>query len=240
MNDGGLSAEKPPAERSASTSYTYPDWEWVNGVAIIGPDGRVDPVRRVLTFTSAPLDSRSRRHRADRAQALRVIDRDRHPVHRQADRPASAGRRARARQASSRRSRRCRRAGSRPRTARRTRSARSPSGRSTPTPIRSRSRPARSTSSTSRCCRSPTCSRRATASGSSSPTAIRRRPTACSRIPIIRRRWAPTPSTTTPRTRRASCCRWSGRGPYSTFEVLAARMAVAEAARTSAAIQACP
>ena len=38
-----------------ATSYTYPDWEWVNGVAVIGPDGRVDPVRRVLTFTSAPL-----------------------------------------------------------------------------------------------------------------------------------------------------------------------------------------
>ena len=56
MNDGGLSADKPPANE-ASTSYTYPDWEWVNGVAIIGPDGRVDPVRRVLTFTSAPLET---------------------------------------------------------------------------------------------------------------------------------------------------------------------------------------
>jgi putative CocE/NonD family hydrolase len=55
MNDGGLSADKPPAGE-ASTSYTYPDWEWVNGVAIIGPDGRVDAVRRVLTFTSAPLE----------------------------------------------------------------------------------------------------------------------------------------------------------------------------------------
>ena len=55
MNDGGLSTEKPPADEP-STSYTYPDWEWVNGVAIIGPDGRVDPVRRVLTFTSAPLE----------------------------------------------------------------------------------------------------------------------------------------------------------------------------------------
>jgi predicted acyl esterase len=55
MNDGGLSADKPPANE-ASTSYTYPDWEWVNGVAIIGPDGRVDAVRRVLTFTSQPLE----------------------------------------------------------------------------------------------------------------------------------------------------------------------------------------
>ncbi|WP_068016954.1 CocE/NonD family hydrolase [Rhodoplanes sp. Z2-YC6860] len=56
MNDGGLSADKPAANE-ATTSYTYPDWEWVNGVAIMGPDGRVDPVRRVLTFTSAPLDA---------------------------------------------------------------------------------------------------------------------------------------------------------------------------------------
>ena len=55
MNDGGLSTDKPKADEP-STSYTYPDWEWVNGVAIIGPDGRVDPVRRVLTFTTAPLE----------------------------------------------------------------------------------------------------------------------------------------------------------------------------------------
>jgi predicted acyl esterase len=56
LNDGGLSAEQPAANEAA-TSYTYPDWEWVNGVAVTGPDGRVDPVRRVLTFTSAPLES---------------------------------------------------------------------------------------------------------------------------------------------------------------------------------------
>ena len=54
MNDGGLSTDKPAGE--PSTSYTYPDWEWVNGVAIIGPDGRVDPVKRILTFTTAPLE----------------------------------------------------------------------------------------------------------------------------------------------------------------------------------------
>ena len=60
MNDGGMSPEQPAADEAkeaTSTSYTYPDWEWVNGVAIIGPDGRVDAVRRVLTFTSAPLDN---------------------------------------------------------------------------------------------------------------------------------------------------------------------------------------
>ena len=54
LNDGALSTE-PPAADEAPTRYTYPDWEWVNGVAVIGPDGRVDPARRVLTFTSAPL-----------------------------------------------------------------------------------------------------------------------------------------------------------------------------------------
>jgi putative CocE/NonD family hydrolase len=54
LNDGSLSNEKPAAAQS-TTSYTYPDWEWINGVAVAGPDGRVDPVRRVLTFTSAPL-----------------------------------------------------------------------------------------------------------------------------------------------------------------------------------------
>ena len=54
---------------------------------------------------------RSRRHRADRAEALRLIDRDRHPVHRQAVRPASAGRRGAKEGRRSRASRRCRRAG---------------------------------------------------------------------------------------------------------------------------------
>jgi uncharacterized protein len=54
LNDGGLSAEAPPAGEGA-TRYTYPDWQWTNGVVATGPDGRPDPVRRVLTFTSAPL-----------------------------------------------------------------------------------------------------------------------------------------------------------------------------------------
>jgi uncharacterized protein len=54
LNDGGLSIE-PPAPEETATSYAYPDWEWMNGVVTSGPDGRPDPVRRVLTFTSAPL-----------------------------------------------------------------------------------------------------------------------------------------------------------------------------------------
>ena len=90
LNDGALSAEQPAAGEAA-TSYTYPDWEWVNGVAVIGPDGRVDPPRRVLDIHQRAARRRSRCHRADRAQAVRVIDRDRYPVHRQADRPAPAG-----------------------------------------------------------------------------------------------------------------------------------------------------
>jgi putative CocE/NonD family hydrolase len=54
LNDGGLSTV-PPAADEAATSYSYPDWQWMNGVVVTGPDGRPDAVRRVLTFTSAPL-----------------------------------------------------------------------------------------------------------------------------------------------------------------------------------------
>jgi predicted acyl esterase len=56
MNDGALSTEAPPAGEPA-TSYTYPDWEWVNGVVVTGADGRPDFTKRVLTFTSAPLEA---------------------------------------------------------------------------------------------------------------------------------------------------------------------------------------
>jgi putative CocE/NonD family hydrolase len=55
INDGGLSPEAPSREDS-TTSYTYPDWEWKMGVIASDPEGRPDPIRRVLTFTSAPLD----------------------------------------------------------------------------------------------------------------------------------------------------------------------------------------
>ena len=53
LNDGAL-AEAPAAGDSASTAYTYPDPDWAIGIATAGP-GAPDPVRRVLTFTSAPL-----------------------------------------------------------------------------------------------------------------------------------------------------------------------------------------
>jgi predicted acyl esterase len=54
LNDGGLSTEAP-GETEGATSYAYPDWEWKNGVVAIDAAGRPDPVRRVLTFTTAPL-----------------------------------------------------------------------------------------------------------------------------------------------------------------------------------------
>ncbi|CAN0466577.1 unnamed protein product, partial [Phaeothamnion confervicola] len=56
INDGSLSTAKPAADERP-TSYSYPDWEWVNGVVAMDPKGRPDPIRRVLTFTSAQLMS---------------------------------------------------------------------------------------------------------------------------------------------------------------------------------------
>ena len=56
LNDGGLAQQA--ASGTAATSYQYPNPGWVAGVAGFGPSGPAggfDPVRRVLTFTSAPL-----------------------------------------------------------------------------------------------------------------------------------------------------------------------------------------
>ena len=58
LNDGGLAPQA--ATGAASTSYQYPNPGWVAGVAGFGPTGPAggfDPVRRVLTYTSAPLAS---------------------------------------------------------------------------------------------------------------------------------------------------------------------------------------
>jgi putative CocE/NonD family hydrolase len=53
INDGAMSTTAPP-RNGGSTSYNYPDPEWRNGVVAMGPNG-MDPVRRVLTFTTDPL-----------------------------------------------------------------------------------------------------------------------------------------------------------------------------------------
>jgi hypothetical protein len=54
LNDGALDAGAP-AGNGLQTSYDYPDPGWRIGVVGDGPNGRPDPVRRVLTFTTAPL-----------------------------------------------------------------------------------------------------------------------------------------------------------------------------------------
>ncbi len=55
LNDGSLTDAAPGANGGA-TSYDYPDPKWKIGVVSFGPNGP-DPVARVLTFTSAPLDA---------------------------------------------------------------------------------------------------------------------------------------------------------------------------------------
>jgi putative CocE/NonD family hydrolase len=57
LNDGGLTHE--PGATGGATSYSYPDPGWVSGVVGFGPGGPAagfDPARRVLTFTSPPLE----------------------------------------------------------------------------------------------------------------------------------------------------------------------------------------
>lgn len=57
LNDGGLSTK--PAEDQGATSYSYPNPGWVAGVVGFGPTGPAsgfDSARRVLTFTTSPLE----------------------------------------------------------------------------------------------------------------------------------------------------------------------------------------
>ena len=54
LNDGSLSTTAPDANEG-STTYAYPNDEWASGVVARGPSG-LDPVRRVLTFTTPALE----------------------------------------------------------------------------------------------------------------------------------------------------------------------------------------
>jgi len=56
LNDGSLNSSS--SQGSENTSYAYPNPGWVSGVVGFGPSGppNFDPVRRVLTFTTAPLE----------------------------------------------------------------------------------------------------------------------------------------------------------------------------------------
>jgi putative CocE/NonD family hydrolase len=58
LNDGSLLSLPPP--ESSSTQHVYPNPGWVSGVVGFGPRGPAsgfDPARRVLTFTSTPLET---------------------------------------------------------------------------------------------------------------------------------------------------------------------------------------
>ena len=54
LNDGGLTRERVSGEQQ--TSYAYPNPGWMIGVVGFGPNNQPDPARRVLTFTTAPLE----------------------------------------------------------------------------------------------------------------------------------------------------------------------------------------
>jgi uncharacterized protein len=54
LNDGALDAAGPDRD-SAPTRFDYPNPGWRAGVVGFDADGRPDPSRRVLTFTTAPL-----------------------------------------------------------------------------------------------------------------------------------------------------------------------------------------
>jgi predicted acyl esterase len=56
LNDGGLTIAPPSGQ--AVTTYNYPVPGWVAGVVGFGPNGppAFDPARRVLTFTTTPLE----------------------------------------------------------------------------------------------------------------------------------------------------------------------------------------
>ena len=54
LNDGSLGRDKASGEDA--TSYAYPNPGWTMGVVGFGPNNAPDPARRVLTFTTPPLE----------------------------------------------------------------------------------------------------------------------------------------------------------------------------------------
>jgi len=59
LNDGVLSWEEPAVEGS-STTYSYPHEEWLGwpggGTAVMRPDGTLDPLAKISTWSTPPLD----------------------------------------------------------------------------------------------------------------------------------------------------------------------------------------
>ena len=185
LNDGKLSIDPPGADEGA-TSYTYPDWEWVNGVVANGPNGRPDPVRRVLTFTSAPLTADievtgpivlklfASSDQIDTRFIVKLAD--------QYPQDESRGRRA-TQPAFTNVSKGWLKASHREKDAERSTDIRPFYTHANPQPLT----PGEIYEFDVEVLPVSYVFRRATASGSRSPTAIRRSPTRCSRIPIIRR-----------------------------------------------------
>src|SRR5436190_12715290 len=54
LNDGSLTRELTQGE--SKVAYSYPNPGWMMGVVGFGPNNQPDPARRVLTFTTAPLE----------------------------------------------------------------------------------------------------------------------------------------------------------------------------------------
>jgi len=55
LNDGTLARDQASGEER--TSYSYPNPGWMIGVVGFGPNNQPDPARRVMTFTTAPLQA---------------------------------------------------------------------------------------------------------------------------------------------------------------------------------------
>jgi uncharacterized protein len=56
LNDGSLTERAPTAD-TGETSWSYPDPQWMAGVTVISPQGQLDQVARVTTFTTAPFEA---------------------------------------------------------------------------------------------------------------------------------------------------------------------------------------
>ena len=205
LNDGSLSRDKPAKDEGA-TSYTYPDPAWRNGVVAFDK-GVADPVKKVLTFTSKPLEADldiaggivlelvASSDQPDTDFIVKLSDQEPQSAEDAQSRPPAGVPERLERLAQSL---------APPHT--RQSAVDAPTGRSTATTIRSRSRRAKFTPLPSRS--SPSCIAfaKATASGWKSSTAILPSPMASGSTPITSSRSEPTPSTTAPHIPRGSSC----------------------------------
>jgi predicted acyl esterase len=55
LNDGSLT-EKQPAAANETTSWSYPDPQWVDGVTTYDAHGIPDSIARIVTYTTAPFE----------------------------------------------------------------------------------------------------------------------------------------------------------------------------------------